>query len=159
MYRDGSGEPSPSLSFCLCAAFYLRHPGAGLSADERQLTVLIGLSPSPCTPRTASTLSTTEVSLSPLPVTTLPESNSGIVPTSKAPSEGAMLRKGCLPTSFGGNGNVSAEGNIQLSRIGFEGKMRFRFHTPLLPTTHDPQFLASFSFNCAVSFSFSFFQR
>ena len=131
--RDGSGEPSPSLPFCLCAVFFLRVPrrrafSRRTAADRSHWTLT--------TPGYSAgrAFSATEVSLSPLPVTTLPESCSGIVPTSKAPSEGAMLRKGCLPASFGGNGNVSAEGNIQLSRIGTEGRA-FRFHTPLLPTT------------------------
>ena len=66
MYRDGDGEPPPSLDRFACAPYFFSgYPGAGLSADERQLTVLIGLSPSPGTPRTAPTLSATEVSLSP----------------------------------------------------------------------------------------------
>ena len=92
MYRDGDGEPPPSLDRFACAPYFFSgYPGAGLSADERQLTVLIGLSPSPGTPRTAPTLSATEVSLSPLSVIALPESCPGIFPTSKVPSEGTCF--------------------------------------------------------------------
>ena len=134
----------PSFVVLLVRRIFLNHPGAGLSADERQLTALIGLSPSPGTPRTAPTLSATEVSLSPLAVMAISGELLRTFPNEHNPVGSGRLREvACLliPSLFGGSGNVSAKGCIQF----YEGFIRLIFLSPSLGRQRKRLFGKAFS--------------
>ena len=133
----------PSFVVLLVRRIFLYHPGAGLSADERQLTALIGLSPSPGTPRTAPQPAT-EVSLSPLSVMAVSGELLLTFPNEHNPVGSGRLREvACLliPSLFGDSGNVSAKGCIQF----YEGFIRLIFLYPSLGRQRKRLFGKAFS--------------